>query len=89
MAAASIGIVGDFDGRAGHVATNDSIQHAAASIGAAVEAEWLPTATLVGGRGLERFDGFWGSPGSPYRSMEGALDGIRFARERNRPFLGT
>jgi len=28
-------------------------------------------------------------PASPYTSMEGALDAIRYARESRRPFLGT
>ncbi len=38
---------------------------------------------------LDRFDGLWASPGSPYLSMDGALDCIRFARERGKPFVGT
>jgi len=35
------------------------------------------------------FDGLWCVPGSPYRSMNGALNAIRFARENNIPFIGT
>lgn len=38
---------------------------------------------------LESFDGLWASPGSPYKSMEGMLQGIEFARRRDWPFLGT
>jgi CTP synthase (UTP-ammonia lyase) len=38
---------------------------------------------------LEKFAGFWLVPGSPYRSMAGALAVVRFARERAIPFLGT
>jgi CTP synthase (UTP-ammonia lyase) len=38
---------------------------------------------------LERCDALWASPGRPYRSMEGALAAIRFARDRNWPFVGT
>jgi len=38
---------------------------------------------------LERFDGLWASPGSPYESAEGMLKGIEFARRRDWPFLGT
>ena len=34
-------------------------------------------------------DAIWCAPGSPYRSLDGALEGIRFARERGVPFLGT
>ena len=53
---------------------------------------WLNTASLTksaAGKLLEPFDGIWCVPGSPYRSMEGALRAIRFAREQRRPFLGT
>src|SRR5205809_607084 len=38
---------------------------------------------------LELFHGIWCVPGSPYRSMDGALRANRFARENGRPFLGT
>ena len=31
----------------------------------------------------------WCVPGSPYRSMQGALTAIRYARENKLPFLGT
>ncbi len=87
-----IGIIGDYDGRFSHVATDEAIAHSAAELGLPVEIEWLPTANLLGGERqlrLDRCDGLWASPGSPYQSMGGALAGIRFARERNRPFIGT
>jgi CTP synthase (UTP-ammonia lyase) len=38
---------------------------------------------------LGQFDGLWCSPGSPYNSMAGALEAIRFAREHDVPFVGT
>jgi len=38
---------------------------------------------------LETFDGLWAAPGAPYRSLQGGLTGIRFARERGVPFVGT
>jgi CTP synthase (UTP-ammonia lyase) len=40
-------------------------------------------------RCLAGCDGIWGSPGSPYVSGDGMLAGIRFARERGLPYLGT
>jgi CTP synthase (UTP-ammonia lyase) len=58
----------------------------------ALNIRWLPTEALAGADGesvLARCDGLWAAPGSPYRSMEGALRAIRFARERRWPFLGT
>jgi CTP synthase (UTP-ammonia lyase) len=88
-----IGILGDFnpDFRSHH-ATNDSLQHAAAKLNLKVESEWVPTPSLIGGDArkiLESFDGLWASPGSPYKSMEGMLKGIEFARRRDWPFLAT
>jgi CTP synthase (UTP-ammonia lyase) len=72
-------------------ATNAAIHHAASALGISADVCWLPTAsleerpTLV----LERYDALWCAPGSPYQSMEGALAAIRFARERERVFIGT
>jgi CTP synthase (UTP-ammonia lyase) len=53
---------------------------------------WLATHALTKAAApklLEPFQGIWCVPGSPYRSMEGALRAIQFARENGRPFLGT
>ena len=68
----------------GHV---DGSEHADRS----TDLEWvatnaaldLPVAVLDG------YDAFWIAPGSPYRSMDGALRVIRYAREADRPLLGT
>jgi CTP synthase (UTP-ammonia lyase) len=38
---------------------------------------------------MEACHGLWASPGSPYLSFAGMLQGIRFARTRNWPFVGT
>ena len=38
---------------------------------------------------LKQFDALWCAPGSPYKSMDGALRGIQFARERGWPFIAT
>jgi CTP synthase (UTP-ammonia lyase) len=88
-----IGIIGDFNPEfRSHHATNESLQHAAVKLGAQVESEWIPTPSLTGPDAekiLENFDGLWASPGSPYKSMDGMLRGIQFARERDWPFLGT
>jgi CTP synthase (UTP-ammonia lyase) len=51
--------------------------------------EWIPTDAIVGAPSLERYDGIWCAPRTPYRSVPGALAAIRFARESQRPFLGT
>ena len=58
----------------------------------AAERVWIPTPDLLTPEGvaeMEKCDGLWASPGSPYRSFEGMLRGIEFARTRNWPFVGT
>ena len=88
-----IGILGDFNADfRSHPATNDALQHAARKLKMEVKSEWLPTPSLLkpdAEKTLESFDGLWASPGSPYKSFEGMLKGIEFARRRDWPFLGT
>ncbi len=59
-----------------------------AADGGDVRPEWLPTEDAENAD-LGVYDGFWCVPASPYRSMDGALRAIRFARETNRPYLGS
>jgi len=93
VTAVRIGILGDFnpDFRSHH-AINHSLDHAANNLGLPIESEWLPTPSLTESSAEERltaFDALWASPGSPYKSFDGMLKGIEFARTRNWPFLGT
>ena len=69
----------------------DALEHAAAHIGRTISISWVATEQIAshGTSALEGCAGIVCSPGSPYRSMEGALAGIRFARERGVPFTGT
>ncbi|WP_321473115.1 hypothetical protein [uncultured Paludibaculum sp.] len=87
METVTIGIIGDFDpGSETHRATNDGLRHAGEALQLNVQAVWLPT------DGQQSFDGYAGlfcAPGSPYKSLDGALAGIRHARENDVPFLGT
>lgn len=50
-----------------------------------------PTDSLEAGneQNLNSFDAFWCAPGSPYKSAQGAMNAIQFARENNYPFIGT
>jgi CTP synthase (UTP-ammonia lyase) len=93
MNAPRIGVIGDYNPRLPyHPATTAAIEHAAAALGLDAAIEWLPTPRLTepdAGELLQGFDALIASPGSPYRSFEGALLGIRFARERGKPFVGT
>jgi CTP synthase (UTP-ammonia lyase) len=91
--AVRIGILGDFNPEfRSHHATNDSLQHAARKLDFELHSEWIPTPDLTkpdAHKILESFDGLWASPGSPYKSFDGMLKGIEFARTRDWPFLGT
>src|SRR5436189_20018 len=88
-----IGILGDFQPKAPNLpAIEKSLQHASAKLQIAVEGKWIPTPSILESNAqkmLESFDGIWAAPGSPYKSFEGMLKGIEFARRRNWPFLGT
>jgi len=82
-----IGILGDFSqANPTHLATNHGLEHAAAALGFKAEAQWLATDEA---HDYAAFDALFCSPGSPYRSLEGALNGIRFARENKVPLIGT
>ena len=87
-----IGIIGDFDpARPSHIATNDALNHSADYLKINIEIEWIPTESLENDmvKSLRQFDGLWCAPGSPYKSMNGAINAIRFARENDYPFIGT
>jgi len=88
-----IGILGDFQPKAPNLpAIEKSLQHASSKLQIGVEAKWIPTPSVLepnGQKTLESFDGIWAAPGSPYKSFDGMLKGIEFARRRDWPFLGT
>lgn len=80
-------LIGDYDPE---VTAHQAIPEALALVarGKPVEPVWLGTESALE-VDLSAYDGFWCVPASPYRSMEGALRVIRWARETGRPFLGT
>jgi CTP synthase (UTP-ammonia lyase) len=88
-----IGILGDFNPEfRSHHAINSSLQRAAQALGVAVESQWVSTPSLAEAEAdelLAGFHGIWASSGSPYKSFDGMLRGIQFARQRNWPFVGT
>lgn len=88
-----IGILGDYDPKSPTLpAIEKSLQHSADKLNISVEAEWLATPSLLESKTqkrLETFDGIWAAPGSPFKSFDGMLKGIEFARRRDWPFLGT
>ena len=88
-----IGILGDFDPKSPTLpAVDKSLQHAAAKLNLPVQSQWVSTPSLLqpgAQKLLESFDGIWAAPGSPYKSFDGMLKGIEFARRRDWPFLAT
>lgn len=89
-AATRIGLIGDYRPTVpAHQAIPIALQLAGDALGVAVKYEWVPTEEILDSSRVADFDGLWCVPASPYRSMEGALRAIRFARENERPFLGT
>jgi CTP synthase (UTP-ammonia lyase) len=80
-------LIGDYDPQVtAHQAIPKAL--ALAANDNAVQPAWLGTENALEAD-LNAYAGFWCVPASPYRSMEGALRVIRFARETGRPFLGT
>jgi CTP synthase (UTP-ammonia lyase) len=81
-----VALVGDFDPS---VVAHQAIPKALKLAGGA-EGVWVHTTSISSvDEQFASFDGIWCVPASPYANTEGALDAIRYARERGRPFLGT
>jgi len=93
MASRPIAVIGDFNSsNRSHAATDQAIHHCCEALGLSVQHGWIGTEQLARPEGLNLLagvGGLWIAPGSPYRSMEGALAAIRLAREGGIPLLGT
>jgi CTP synthase (UTP-ammonia lyase) len=82
-----VGVIGD---RTAGFAPHDALDAAVAHADPAASVVWLPTEALAAEPSRAHgFDALWCAPGSPYRSLDGALGAIRHAREAGVPFLGT
>jgi CTP synthase (UTP-ammonia lyase) len=87
---AKIGLIGDYDSSVpAHQAIPTAIRLASDELEVTVSFEWVPTNEILGTERISHFDALWCVPASPYRSMDGALLAIQYARENHRPFLGT
>jgi CTP synthase (UTP-ammonia lyase) len=82
---AVVGVVGDFNpGNLTHRLTNDALGHLG------LHFEWVDTEGIGDAeKRLSCYAGLWIAPSSPYRSMDGALDAVRYARECGVPLVGT
>ncbi len=85
-----IALIGDYDPQVtAHQAIPVALGLVAEHLNRTLQFEWLPTEQIHADTPLGEFDGFWCVPASPYKREDGALRAIRFAREQQRPFLGT
>ncbi len=87
-----IGLIGDYNPEVkAHIAIPRAVGLAGRASTIEAETSWLPTPLLesLAEDELSSYDALWCVPASPYASMDGALRGIRFAREHGYPFLGT
>jgi len=85
----TIAVVGDYGAeRPTHKATQLALGHA---VQPPLRFEWLPSerAAEMDEAELASYAGLLIAPGSPYRSMDGALRAIQVAREQGVPLLGT
>jgi CTP synthase (UTP-ammonia lyase) len=88
-----VAVIGDrVDGFEPHDTIATSLQHAASALGVPPpDVRWFATDALASDAAgtLAGAAAIWCAPGAPYRSIAGALAGIRVAREQRAPFLGT
>jgi CTP synthase (UTP-ammonia lyase) len=80
-----IAIVGDENGA---YPSHREINAVRPMLGEDVDTQWVATdGDRV--RDLAGFDGIWLTPGSPYADDAAAYEAVKWARERDVPFLGT
>ena len=76
-----------------HTAIDTAVEHALAVEPSRppIALEWVGTSDAedLSKEELATYAGWWIAPGSPYRSINGALRIIRYAREHDIPLLGT
>jgi len=86
-----IGLIGDFDEKMyTHIALTQSIEHCKPRLHFTVDAIWIPTEKITGDfLAVNKFEGFWLAPGSPYRNDAGVYKLIQWSRENDFPLFGT
>ncbi len=89
----SVAVIGDFDPTAPtHTLIGTAIGHSDVAIDSGpTTVSWIDTLACesLASDDLASIDAVWIAPGSPYRSMAGALNAIRIARIADAPLLGT
>lgn len=87
-----VGIIGDYNPDLRyHIATEEALDHAADLLSISLTSSWISSLSLEKNSVtniLKPFHALWCAPGD-YKSMNGALQAIKFAREQRWPFIGT
>lgn len=92
MPAKRLAIIGDFNASsATHAATDAAIGHANALLHLPVDFTWVPTESILENFETitQTYDAYWIAPGSPYKSFQGVMKIIEFARLNKVPAIGT
>ncbi len=86
-----IAIVGDFNReQTSHLSTNRAIEDSANILETDINYWWVDSQSIANDprAELSRFDGIFLTAG-PYANARGIIEAVRYAREKNIPFLGT
>ena len=92
MVEVRIAIVGEFHKDfIPHTSLNQSLDYLSGNAACSLEYAWVATSALEKNAPevLSPYHGIWSAPGSPFKSLQGAVNAIRYAREHNIPHLGT
>ena len=85
----NIAIIGDYNEKiTAHTCIAKALSLAHNKTHIEVDFLWI-NSRRVNIKHLKKFDAIWCAPSSPYKSMQGVLNAINFARTNNVPFLGT
>jgi CTP synthase (UTP-ammonia lyase) len=86
----SLALIGDYNEKVdAHIAIPRALEFVRSALNIDLDWSWVETDSITNKTDFTKFQGLWATPGSPYNNMEGVLNAIQFARESQRPFLGT
>lgn len=87
-----IAIIGDYHNSITQSTITDSIQHSNKLLGCNTLYDWIDTDKLDSDNYedlITNYSGIWSAPGSPFKSLIGSINAIKYAREHKIPHLGT
>ncbi len=86
-----IAIIGEFRNSIPQRTLNQSLEYLSNELDFKIEYKWIETTKLEENPQdeLSSYHGIWSAPGGPFKSLQGAVNAIQYARENNVPHLGT